>query len=114
MAPPSAILVVDDDSSTRSMLSLSLRRAGYRVLTASSGPEALEVLSKSPCGALITDAQMNPMNGFELSRRAKALQPSLRVAMVSAVYDMADAASLPVEIFFQKPVPLEAVLAWLK
>lgn len=114
MPPASAILVVDDDSSARSMLSLSLRRAGYRVLTASSGPEALEVLSKTPCEALITDAQMSPMSGFELSRRAKELQPSLRVAMVSAVYGKADAGALPVEVFFQKPVPLEAVIAWLK
>ncbi len=114
MVPLPAILIVDDDSSARSMLSLSLRRAGYRVLTAASGVEALEVLAKSPCGALITDAQMAPMNGFELSRRAKALQPALRVAMISAVYDMADAASLPVEIFFQKPVLLEKVIDWLK
>jgi CheY-like chemotaxis protein len=109
-----AVLVVDDDVSLRTMLSLSLRRAGYPTLTAASGPEALELLSSRPVGYMVTDGRMDAMDGFELSRRAKNLRPELHIAMLSAVFIKSDAAGTPIERFFEKPVAVSGVVEWLQ
>jgi CheY-like chemotaxis protein len=96
------------------MLSLSLRRAGYPTLTAASGREALELLSTRPVGFLVTDGRMDVMDGFELSRRAKDLNPELHIAMVSAVFVAADAAGTPIERVFEKPVAFSGLVEWLQ
>lgn len=109
-----AVLVVDDDASMRSMLSLSLRRAGYPTLTAASGSEALRLLATRPVGCLVTDGRMDPMDGFELSRRAKTLRPTLRIAMVSAVFTASDIGGSPVDRVFEKPIVVPNLVAWLQ
>ena len=113
MGIPATILIVDDDASGRAMLSLSLRQAGYRVLTASGGEEALAALEQEDCDCLITDAKMRPMDGFELTSRAKRLRPELRIAMISAVYSENDIRTRPIDRFFPKPVPVDALLDWI-
>lgn len=108
-----AILVVDDDSSGRAMLSLSLRQAGFPVQTAASSEEALGLLKERHYDWLITDARMRPMDGFELSQEAKRIQPDLHVVMISAVHTERDARGYPIEKFFAKPVPVELLVNWL-
>ena len=109
-----AVLIVDDDASLRAMLSLSLKRAGYPTLSAGSGAEALQLLATRPIACLVTDGRMDPMDGFELSRRAKSLRPDLRIAMVSAVFTAADAESSPIDCVFEKPVAVSSLVAWLQ
>jgi CheY-like chemotaxis protein len=109
-----AVLVVDDDASLRTMLSLSLRRAGYPTITAANGAEALELLSTRPVGFMLTDGRMGAMDGFELSRRAKDLKPSLHIAMVSAVYVVGDAAGSPIERVFEKPISVAGLVEWIQ
>jgi two-component system, NtrC family, response regulator HydG len=109
-----AVLVVDDDTSLRTMLSLSLRRAGYPTLTAASGSEALQLLASRPVGFMVTDGRMDAMDGFELSRRAKSLKPELHIAMVSAVYLASDAAGSPIERVFEKPVAVSGIVEWMQ
>lgn len=109
-----AVLVVDDDPSLRTLLSLSLRRAGYPTLTAASGSEALALLSSRPVGFLVTDGRMDSMDGFELSRRAKDLKPDLRIAMVTAVFVADDAAGSPIEKVFEKPISVAGIVAWMQ
>lgn len=108
-----AVLVVDDDFSGRAMLSLSLRQAGFSVHAAAGGEEALRLLKEKRCDWLVTDARMLPMDGFALAREAKRVQPGLRVVMISAVYTEADAENHPIEKFFAKPVPVDALIGWL-
>ena len=109
-----AVLVVDDDASLRTMLSLSLRRAGYPTLTAASGSEAMQLLATRPIGFLVTDGRMDAMDGFELSRQAKTLKPELHIAMVSAVFTRSDAEGAPIERVFEKPILVADVVAWLQ
>ncbi|MBI3553379.1 MAG: response regulator [Elusimicrobia bacterium] len=109
-----SILVVDDDASGRAMLGLSLRQAGYTVSCAASGPEALSLLNEKPFDWLLTDARMTPMDGFELSRRARRIKPDLRIMMMSAVCSEKDTAGYPIEKFFQKPIPMENLLQWIR
>jgi two-component system response regulator HydG len=109
-----AVLIVDDDASARTILSLSLKRAGYPTLSASSGAEALELLATRPIDCMVTDGRMNPMDGFELSRRAKTMRPALRIAMLSAVFPLSADGAAAIDRMFEKPLLVSALVAWLQ
>ncbi len=78
------VLVVDDEPIVRESLRDWLTDAGYQVLTAESGPKALEVIEKEQPGIMIADLVMPGMDGIELMKRAKALQPGLEVVIITA------------------------------
>ena len=88
--PPSqtlTILVVDDSAALRRTLALTLQRAGYRVLQARDGQEALDQLQQNSIVKLIIcDIEMPNMNGFEfLHQRRQAPQISrIPVAMLTS------------------------------
>ena len=65
------ILVADDESHILNVVSLKLRNAGYRVLTAADGQEALEVAIAEQPDLLITDYHMPQLSGLELCQRLK-------------------------------------------
>jgi CheY-like chemotaxis protein len=81
------ILVVDDDARVRSVLVEHVAYAGFRVLEASNGQEALEVLGKEPVSLVFTDLRMPTMDGIELLRRARPRFPSTIFIVVSAYPD---------------------------
>lgn len=81
------ILVVDDDARVRSVLVEHVAYAGFRVLEASNGLEALEVLSREPVSLVFTDLRMPTMDGIELLRRARPRYPSTIFIVVSAYPD---------------------------
>ncbi|MBI3469219.1 MAG: response regulator [Planctomycetes bacterium] len=66
------ILVVDDDEIARELLGHTLSQAGYEVVCASNGHEALEMLRAGGCRLLISDWVMPEMNGIELCREIRA------------------------------------------
>ena len=67
------VLVVDDDDTVRLLISGVLEDAGYRVVTARDGVEALEAWSSQHVDCIVTDVNMPNMNGFDLCRRVRAL-----------------------------------------
>ncbi len=80
------ILVVDDDLAVREVASRVLRRAGYRVLEAADGEEALAV-ARGEAGRLdllLTDVVMPGMNGRELAERLSEVRPETRLLYMSA------------------------------
>ncbi len=83
----SRILVVDDSSALRRTLALTLEKAGYLVLQAKDGREALSELSKNPgVNLIICDIEMPNMNGFEFlsQRRLKPELLQIPVAMLTS------------------------------
>lgn len=62
------ILVVDDSSPHRRMLTALFGRAGHEVLTVGDGTLALEILEKEPIYAIVSDVKMPKMDGFQLCR----------------------------------------------
>ncbi|HZN66316.1 MAG TPA: response regulator [Tepidisphaeraceae bacterium] len=76
MAQQKTILVADDESHILHVVSLKLRNAGYRVLTANDGQEALELAQQERPHLLITDYHMPQLSGLEVCRRLKQ-DPSL-------------------------------------
>lgn len=80
-----AVCLVDDDETYRTLLARALSRAGYQVLTASSGTDALRIISDAlrPPALVITDVQMPGLDGIELARRLRETQPELKVLFIS-------------------------------
>jgi DNA-binding NtrC family response regulator len=78
------ILVVDDEDSMVQFLTVLLRREGYEVMTAPSGPEALTLLQESSVDAVVTDLKMPGMDGIELLDRIKKLDETLPVIIMTA------------------------------
>ena len=69
---PETILVVDDSRSLRTMLEDTFRGAGYGVISAGNGREALSLLATHPADLIVTDFMMPLMNGVELTRAVRA------------------------------------------
>ena len=78
------ILIVDDDAGLREALSDTLSLAGYRVSTAEHGREALVKLGKNNYPLVLSDVQMQPMDGMELLQAIRARDPLLPVLMMTA------------------------------
>jgi two-component system, cell cycle response regulator len=72
-APPSRVLLVDDDPAMLRIVAKWLERAGYDVTTAQDGPQALAAMEQECPDFLITDWEMPEMNGLELCRRVREL-----------------------------------------
>ncbi|MFQ3573143.1 MAG: response regulator [Thermodesulfovibrionales bacterium] len=66
------ILVVDDDKTTRKLLSLYLKSKGHEVVTAENGLEALEKLGTENVNLVVTDMNMPYMDGIELVKNIRS------------------------------------------
>jgi len=66
------IMTVDDSASVRQMVSLTLKQAGYDVVEASDGEDALTKLEGSRIHMMIADLNMPRLNGIDLVRRVRA------------------------------------------
>ena len=87
------ILCVDDEENQLAVRKLVLEQAGYSVLTAGSGQQALDLLALHPIDLVLSDHLMPGLTGTELARQIKAQDPDLPVILISAVNEIpADAA----------------------
>ncbi len=84
-ASSATILLVEDDPPVRAVILKVLCRAGYRVLDAQDGEEALQRASdqKQVIDILLTDIVMPRLGGLELASRMRAGRPGLRVLFIS-------------------------------
>ena len=79
------ILVVDDESQIRELLSLYLRKQGYDVSTASSSAETLSCLSAQPVNLVVLDIGLAQEDGLSLLEHLKASHPEVRVIMLTGM-----------------------------
>lgn len=78
------ILVAEDDASTRKLMCAVLQRAGFGVVPARDGTEALDLLDRERIDLLITDVMMPGTDGFELTRQLREARYDLPILMVTA------------------------------
>jgi CheY-like chemotaxis protein len=83
------ILIADDDVATRDLLRRALEADGHKVLAATDGSEALDLLKADAAALdlLITDVQMPGIDGIRLIGEARALKAGLRVLLMSGYPD---------------------------
>ena len=79
------VLVLEDESSIRSFIVINLRRAGYDVIEAESGEEALERLKENPnTKVALLDIMLPGIDGFEVCRRIRATNTKIGIIMLTA------------------------------
>ena len=107
------VLVVDDEQTVRDLLKRTLEGAGYEVVTADSGLEALERVCEQEVGVVLLDIKMPGMTGMEVLAKLTADWPEICVLMVTAVADAqtaVQAMKLGAYDHITKPFNLEDVL----
>ncbi len=103
---PGAVLVVDDEDLLRGLLSKIIMRDGLKVLQASSGKEALELLDKNNITVVLSDIVMPEMNGLELLVEVKEKNPTMPVVLVTghgSEYSKDDILAAGADGFISKP-----------
>jgi len=100
--PTATVLLVEDEEAVRQLVRRILEGRGYKVLLARHGGEALELIHQLdlPINLLLTDAVMPVLSGPELLRRAIALRPDMKVAIMSGYTDRPTVTGVP---FIGKP-----------
>ena len=79
------VLVLEDESSIRSFIVINLRRAGYEVIEAETGEEALEKLKEFPeTRVALLDIMLPGIDGFEVCRRIRATNTRIGIIMLNA------------------------------
>lgn len=101
MAKTDVILCVDDEENQLTIRKFLLEREGYEVLIASSGQQALELLSRCEIDLVLSDHLMPGLTGAELARQIKLRKPDLPVILISAVNEIPPGAEFA-NIFMSK------------
>ena len=81
--PQATLLIVDDEESILHVVGEYFRRRGYRILTASGGPQALDLIVQETVDCCFTDINMPGMNGMELAERIHDLDSTLPVIVMT-------------------------------
>ncbi|AJE02213.1 ATP-binding response regulator [Geobacter pickeringii] len=102
-----SILVVDDEAVIRDLCAKALK--GYQVLQAGDGEEALRLFEKGGIDVILTDVMMPKLNGIELLRRLKELEPTLVVIVMTGYAEkeiILNALKADADDFITKPLNL--------
>ena len=109
---PIPVLIVDDDDAIRTVLARFLGSRGYRVETAPSGPDALDLLGRTRFALALCDVRMPRMSGLEFVLRALRIDPDLAIVMLTAAHDATtatEALSSGAMDYLMKPIELPAL-----
>ena len=109
------ILLVEDESVVREVTRQVLEHAGYEVVECAGPQEALRLAAahRGRISLLLSDVVMPEMNGLDLARRIRAIQPSLTTVFMSGYTENAvlqKAARIPRSIYIQKPFTVDLLL----
>ena len=107
------ILIVDDDEAIINMMKLAFSRAGYDVVSAESGKQALKILQQENIHVIFTDLNMPDMNGIELCREIREHMPMAMVFAVTgfaSLFELAECREAGFEDYFVKPVNINKLV----
>ena len=116
MDPTASILFVDDEPDLLDNVCLALEAEGYQVLTASTGPEALEVLQTQPVRLILADIAMPEMNGYQLYEQVRKNPAWITIPFIfltarSMDSDIRYGKELGVDDYLTKPIRAADLLA---
>ena len=104
------ILIVDDEKSQRDMLAGSLKKEGYSVATAESGFEAIKFCQDKHFEVALIDLKMPGMDGIELLKKLKEINPEIPVIIMTAygtIETAVEAMKLGAYHYVSKPINLD-------
>ena len=107
------ILLTEDNEDYRKLLKIHLVRAGYQVLEAGNGAQALDLIGQEPVDLLIADLMMPEMDGFELMRELRSANYNLPILIVSArttIDDKREGFRDGADDYMTKPIDMDELL----
>lgn len=110
------LLLVDDDATLRDVLARALVRRGFAVRSAGSGEDALAAARESPPQYAVVDLKMSGMSGLAVVPQLKALNPQMRILMLTAYASIAtavEAIKLGATHYLAKPADADEIVAAL-
>jgi len=113
MTEPARVLVVDDEETVRNLLQRTLEEAGYGVITAADGQEALDKVSQFDVSLVLLDIKMPGLDGFQVLRliRKSSNVPVIMLTAVKEVTTVGDTLSLGADDYVRKPFRRRELLA---
>ncbi|WP_013321252.1 response regulator [Gloeothece verrucosa] len=113
------VLVVEDTLSEQELISLYLRKAGYTVITANDGKEAIEKTLAQKPDVIVTDVVMPNMNGFELCRSIKKNPQTQKLPVIACTSKTQDLDRLwgmkqGIDVYVTKPFTPEELIRAVK
>ena len=115
--PAARLLVVEDEPNILELLSASLRYAGFDVLTATGGSEAVQAAQRHRPDLIVLDVMLPDMDGFDVVRRLRgggARIPVLFLTARDAMEDKVRGLTLGGDDYVTKPFSLEEVIARIR
>ncbi len=109
MSPPT-ILLVDDEPSLISLLTLVFESEGFTVLSALDGAQALSIFSSTPVDLVVLDFLMPRLDGGQVAEQMRVLHPHVPIVMLSACLIVPERARNKVDEFVEKGAGTEALL----
>lgn len=113
----SKILVVDDEESIRRLMKIALTHKGHEVVTAETGEKGIEVFQAEKPEIVLTDIKMPGIDGIEVLKRLKEIEPDTQVIVITGHGDMTSAIKalrLEASDFINKPITDEALEVAIK
>ena len=108
--PACRLLVIDDEAIVGKRLKQVFTKVGFAVETFTDPAAAIEAMENSPVDIVVTDLKMDAMDGIEVLKRAKAINPDCRVIIITG-YASVETAELAQEngvfSFLAKPFRLD-------
>jgi len=107
------ILIVDDESSVRELFSGVFVDAGYQVVTAEEGNQALDILHRDDIDVIFLDLKLFGMNGIDLCRQIRVTKP---VSMIYAItgwaplFEIEECREAGFDDYFEKPLDMGILL----
>jgi len=101
------LLIIDDEESILRVLSISLKSDGYNIVTASNGEEGVKLFRKESPDIVLTDIKMPGMDGIEVLKRVKEINPDTEVIVITGHGDMdsaIEALQYGASDFINKPI----------
>ena len=101
------LLLVDDNKNFIQLLKIALEDENYEVDTADNGISALSLMEATSYDWLVSDIQMNEINGIELSKKVKERYPLTKIVLITAFDVPEQIETLEVDGVLEKPVHIE-------
>jgi DNA-binding response OmpR family regulator len=111
------IFVVEDDTDLNRFVSLSLRNAGYDVVSCFDGLDAIEKMDEEKCDLLLTDIMMPRMNGFELAESVRSTDKIMPIIFMTAKDDKPSKMlgyNIGIDEYVTKPFDIDILLMTVK
>jgi CheY-like chemotaxis protein len=99
---PAAILCIDDEEPALLLRRLLLENAGYRVFTALTGKQGIELFRHQPIDVVILDYWMADMDGLDVAEQLKGLSPKTPIIMLSGYTSILDEGLGRVDLWLRK------------